>query len=97
MGEGSDQDWEVIKQIRKSFKGADDLMLGQILRNMVNSTTIDLNQLESANLNFLASCLKTGLEEFVQRDTNDTIGDTDSDFQVNSVTVLIFYLPLIFS
>jgi hypothetical protein len=76
----SDNDWKVIERIKDAFNGADDSSLGPILKNMVDSTDVDLEELETAylKLNFLARGLKAGLEDLSQSDASDRDGDADS-------------------
>ncbi len=68
LGGGSDEDWEVIKQISKAFEGVDDSMLGQRVMDLIISSAFDSKQLESAclNLNYLASSVKFGLDNYIR-------------------------------
>jgi len=77
----ADDDWRVIERIKDSFNGADDSSLGQILKNMVDSTDTDLDQLKSAylKLNFLARGLKAGLEDLTESDTRDRIAEPNGE------------------
>jgi hypothetical protein len=76
----SNDDWKSIKQIKAAFNGAEDSSLGPILKSMIESSVITLNQLESAylKLNFFANGLKTGLQFLTQSDASDGIGDDDT-------------------
>ncbi len=63
-------DWKVIEKIKNAL-GANHSSLGQIVKTMVDSADMDLDQIQSASLklNFLARSLKAGLADFYLRDT----------------------------
>ncbi len=76
----SENDWKLIEQIKDSFNGADDSSLGPILKQMVDSTDIDLEKLKTAylKLNFLTRGFEAGLEYLSQSGASDSVGGTYS-------------------
>ena len=69
-------DWEIIEKIQKSFQGADDWSLGHILKTMIDSAEVKLEQIESAYtiLLFYANSLKAGLADYIESEARSDFG-----------------------